>query len=52
MAVSMRERPVVKGKDAERFMENVRRNNEYMRQRRQERNLNQYNNEDNRTIKS
>jgi hypothetical protein len=37
MAVTLRERPLVTGKDAERFLERVRRNNELMRQRRQNR---------------
>jgi hypothetical protein len=33
-----RERPMVTGKDAERFMEMVRKNNEYIKQRRESRN--------------
>jgi hypothetical protein len=33
-----RERPMVTGKDAERFMEMVRKNNEYIKKRRESRN--------------
>ncbi|MEK4922375.1 hypothetical protein MKX78_10680 [Cytobacillus sp. FSL R5-0569] len=37
MAVSMRERPTVKGKDAERFLNLVKRNEELMKLRKQRR---------------
>jgi hypothetical protein len=52
MAVSMRERPIVTGRDAEKFMENVRKNNEFMRQRRQNRKIAPIKNESNYSLRT